>query len=273
MKARLRPWLKALIGAALILLALWGGKELAKLLVGSRFTDNVSPGNMAWLARQAYLYFESVTSVMAYMLGLTVCLFVQDWLGKDRRRTNKRLLVLLPAGVMLGAGLVRLLIDLDVIRREKAAMEAGAYLALALIPLRCCLRELICRNVLQKGLSEKNTYLALAVSALVSALMYALIPGRLSLTGAINGLLLGLIGALVYEKTGSFLPMALLDSGFGLGVSLDGFINKSSLYRVGDEIFSGNLSLIYDGLGLTLILAAMLALMIISRRPKKKKRT
>ena len=117
------------------------------------------------------------------------------------------------------------------------------------------------------------TILALAVSALVSALMYALIPGRLSVTGGINGLLLGLIGALVYEKTGSFLPMALLDSGFGLGVSLDGFINKSSLYRVGDEIFSGNLSLIYDGLGLTLILAAMLALMIISRRPKKKKRT
>ncbi|MBO7358348.1 MAG: hypothetical protein J6U72_00815 [Clostridia bacterium] len=273
MKARLSPRLKALIGAALTLLALWGGKELAKLLVGSRFTDSVDPGNLTRTARQVYLYFESVTSVMAYMLGLTVCLFVRDPIGKDSRRTNKRLLVLLPAGVMLGAGLVKLLIDLDVIRREPANIEAGAYLALILIPLRCCLRELLCRNVLQKGLSGKNSILALAASVPVSALMYVLIPGRLSTTGAANGLLLGLVGALVYDKTGSVLPMALLSSGFGLGVSLDGFINKSSLYRVGDEIFSGNLSLIYDGLGLTLILAAMLALTIISKRPKKKTRT
>ena len=273
MKARLSPWLKALIGAALTLTALWGGKELAKLLVGSRFAEGTDPGTLSGAARQVYLYFESVTSVMAYMLGLTVCLFVRDTVGKDGKSANLRLLMLLPAGVMLGAGLVKLLIDLDVIRREKAAPEAGAYIALVLIPLRCWLRELLCRNVLQKGLSGKNSILATAVSATVSALMFVLIPGRLSVTGAANGLLLGLIGALVYDRTGSWMPMALLDTGFCLGVSLDGFINRSSLYRVGDEIFSGNLSLIYDGLGLTLILAAMTALLIISRRPKKKIRT
>ena len=85
-----------------------------------------------------------------------------------------------------------------------------------------------------------------------------------------DGLLLGFAGALVYEYTFSVLPMALLGTGFGIGVSLDGFINQSSLYKVGDELFSGDLSLIYDGLGLTVALAALLTLLIIRARKKAK---
>ncbi|MBR5752717.1 MAG: hypothetical protein IKX84_10070 [Clostridia bacterium] len=272
MKKRLDPRIKAVIGALAALAVLWGGKELARLLISRWFGDGADTASMPFLIRQAYLYYESLTSVMAYMAALTVCLFMLDWVGRDSRKTNKRLYVLLPAGIMLGAGVVALLIDLDVIRRETATVEAGAYLSLALIPLRCFVRELVCRSVLQRGLAAKHRCIALTAGALASALMYALIPGRLSVIGVINGLLLGVAGGLVYEKTASVLPMALLGTGFGLGVSLDGFVYQSALYKVGDELFSGGLSLIYDGLGLTLALTALLTLIIISGRTKAKTR-
>ena len=270
MKKQPDPRIKAVTGALVVLAALWGGKELARLLISRWFGRGADTASMPFIIRQAYLYFESLTSVMAYMAALTVCLFMYDWVGRGSQSTDKRLYVLLPAGLMLGAGALALLINLDVIRREPAAMEAGAYLALALIPLRCFVRELVCRGVLQRGLAAKHRYIALTAGALASALMYALIPGRLSTVGAINGLLLGFAGALVYENTCSVLPVALLGTGFGIGVSLDGFINHSSLYKVGDELLSGDLSLIYDGLGLTVALAALLTLLIIRARKKAK---
>ncbi|MCR4621284.1 MAG: hypothetical protein K5663_04310 [Clostridiales bacterium] len=261
MKKRLALPIKAVLAAAFTLAALWGGKQFAVFLAGRRFSGEISVSSLSYWSRQAYLYFESFTSIPAYMLALTVCLFARDWLGGERQRLRPRLIVLLPAGTILGAGLVALFVSLDAVRREKAALEAGAYLALLLIPLRCALRETLCGSVLQRGLAEKNRYAALAASALVSALLFVLIPGRLSVIGAANGLLLGLFCGLVREKTGGTVPSALLCTGFGIGVSLDGYINGSSMYKVGDECFTGQLSLVYDGLGLSVLLVSALALL------------